>query len=155
MENLLCGVIMEDEVSFSFWCYVPVYVLVLQKNHRILSILRRAAPGLPTVVPRPRGPPLLAPANVPSACVSSAAVQRHVSADAGPVIARFPAAAAGASCVVPGVLQRCWSGVTSVSLFPEPAGASAAGGKRCDRVRRPFRGRVAKFWDVGSKPVRV
>jgi hypothetical protein len=40
VENLLCGVIMEDEVSFSF-CYVPVYVLVLQKNHRILSILRR------------------------------------------------------------------------------------------------------------------
>ena len=41
MENLLCGVIMEDEASFSFWRYVPVYVLVLQKNHRILSILRR------------------------------------------------------------------------------------------------------------------
>jgi hypothetical protein len=37
----MCGVIMEDEVSFSFWCHVPVYVLVLQKNHRILSILRR------------------------------------------------------------------------------------------------------------------
>ena len=25
----MCGVIMEDEVSFSFWCHVPVYVLVL------------------------------------------------------------------------------------------------------------------------------
>ena len=26
MENLLCGVIMEDEASFSFWRYAPVYV---------------------------------------------------------------------------------------------------------------------------------
>jgi uncharacterized membrane protein len=35
---VLCGVIMEGEASFSFWRYAPVYVLVLQKNHRILSI---------------------------------------------------------------------------------------------------------------------
>ena len=41
MENLLCGVIMEDEASFSFWRYAPVYVLVLQMNHRMLLIHRR------------------------------------------------------------------------------------------------------------------
>ena len=37
----MCGVIMEDEVSFSFWFQNSVYVLVFEKSHRILSILRR------------------------------------------------------------------------------------------------------------------
>ena len=87
---------------------------------------RAPAPGLPTSSPMPRGPSLLVSANVPSTCVSSAAIQRCVSADTGPVIARFPAAVAGASCVVPGVLQRCLSAFASVSLFPEPVAPRAA-----------------------------
>ena len=37
----MCGVIMEDEVSFSFWFQNSFYVLVFEKSHRILSILRR------------------------------------------------------------------------------------------------------------------
>ena len=37
----MCGVIIEDEISFSFWFQNSVYVFLFEKNHRILSILRR------------------------------------------------------------------------------------------------------------------
>ncbi len=116
---------------------------------------------MPAVVSRPRGPSLLVPANDPSTCVSSAAIQRGVSADTGPVVARLPAAAGGASCVVPGALQRCLSAFVSVSLLPEPvapraAPAAAPGARRAvRRVSTPGPSPVASMARGPPPPARA